>query len=493
MPPRKRPQRPVHKHEPILNSAPVDDYALNDAGNALRLQDLHGEEMIYVPELRAWLVWDGKVWEDNPATANTYAVSVTDTLRERAARIKDPKEAARLRAFARSSGNHAKITAMLSQAALLPDMSMGLSHFDANPSLLSVGNGTLVLSDGVEFREPRPEDYCRVIVPTEYHPNDESELWLDFLNMFVPDLEIRDYLQRLAGYMLLGANAERRIVFIKGPHSTGKTTFLKLITRVLGSSVAGPFLLSLFREKGQDAPRPDMLKAMGRRFIHATEASAEWKLHADTIKRITGGDQLTARGMFSNKFVERTASFTPWIATNEYPRIEHADSALFRRLIAIPFDRVVPDGADDPEFTLRFPSGELSGVLRWMVDGYKAYREKGLDSIPDPVKDATAKLRSALSIIDRWIDDRCETGEECRYPASDLYLDYNTWCLEEGIQEHERHSQTAFGRALTERGYQASDNPERWGSRKEGRKVKLRHGISICQENQPQNSPKIRP
>lgn len=473
--------RPVRK--PLLTpQAGMDGYPLNDSGNALRLQEMHGDSMIYVPELKAWLVWDGRVWAEDSAAANANAVSVSVAMRDKAAKMADKKAAARLRSFATSSGNDSRITAMLRQAAALSEMCESLSRFDSDPGLLSVANGTLILGDDIEFREHDPDDYCRVLVSAEYKPKASSEQWDDFLEMFVPDHAVRDYLQRLAGYTLLGANTERKLVFLKGPSSTGKTTFLKLMTRVLGPGMAGPFMLSLFREKGQDAPRPDMLKAMGRRFIHTTEASTEWKLHADTIKRITGGDQLSARGMFSNKFVERTASFTPWIATNEYPRIEHADSALFRRLIAIPFERVIPDGADNPEFTLEFPRGEMPGILRWMVDGYRIYREKGLDNIPEPVMKATASLRSALSIVDRWIDDRCETDPEYRYPATDLFTDFQEWCDEEGILGSERHSQTAFGRMLSDRGFNAPDQPERVGPRNKGRRVRMRHGLRISGE-----------
>lgn len=471
----------VRKEE--AEHADMTDYLLNDAGNALRLQDLHGDDMLYVPEIRTWLVWDGRVWADDPAAANACAVDVSDALHEQADRIRDKKTAAALRRFATNSGNDAKITAMLRQTAALPDMGQAMHHFDADPRLLTVRNGTLILGDDVEFREHDRADYCRVFVPTEYDPDAESELWLDVLDKFVPDPEVREYLQRLAGYTLFGANSDRKIVFLKGPSSTGKTTFLKIMTRVLGADVAGPFMLSLFRDRGQDAPRPDLLRAMGRRFIHTTEASSEWRLHADTIKRVTGGDQLTARGMFSNKFVERTASFTPWIATNAYPHIEHADSALWRRLVAIPFEEVVPDAADDPRFTLSFPRGELPGVLRWMADGWRMYSNKGLDGIPEPVRNATAALRVTLSTIDQWIAGRCETGPDFRYPAMDLFYNFQGWCDEEGIPERERHTQTAFGRALSDRGFWTPDRPERVGPRSESKKVRMRHGLRIYSED----------
>ena len=461
-------------------------YPLNDVGNALRLQDMYGEDLRYVPEINVWLTWDSRVWVDDAAKANACAVAVSDALRKQARKEKDEKAKARLLSFATASGNDSKITAMLRQAAALPEMNLSERRFNADPRLLPVRNGTLVLDgkDGkVGFRDHSREDYCRALAPTDYDPEAESELWDDFLDMYVPDLKVRDYLQRLAGYTLLGANQDRRLIFLIGPSSTGKMTFLKLLNVTLGPDNAGPFHLSLFRDRGQDAPRPDMLRAFGRRMIHTTEASAEWRLHADTIKRVTGGDQLTARGMFSNKFVERTASFTPWVATNAYPRIEHADPALWRRLTTVPFKQVVAKATDDPGFTLNFPADERPAILRWLADGYVKYAKNGLDDVPEPVREATEQLRVSLTPIDRWIADRCEVDSAFKYPANDLFHNYQGWCDEEAVPDKERYTQTAFGRLLTDRGYWTPDRPERVGKRSENRKARLRHGLRIRHEN----------
>lgn len=458
-------------------------YPWNDVGNALRLRDMSGDDMIYVPEIKTWLAWDGRVWANNPAMANARAVAVSDALRKLARKVKDEDEARRLLRFATASGNDGRITAMLRQAAALDGMTLSAGRFDTSPNLLTVRNGTLVLGEEVEFRAHSREDYCRTYATTDYDPDAESELWDTFLDMFVPDKEVRDYLQRLAGYTLLGANQDRRLIFLIGPGSTGKTTFLKLIHVTLGEGNAGPFNLSLFRDRGQDAPRPDLLRAFGRRFIYATEPNAEWRLHADTIKRITGGDTLAARAMYSDKFVERTASFTPWIAGNAYPRIEHADPALWRRLAAIPFREVVSKAADNPNFTINFPPDERPAVLRWLVDGYIKYAKNGLDNAPKPVQEAIEQLRVSLSAIDRWIDGRCEIGPAFKCPATDLFENYRGWCDDEVIPERERLTQTAFGEALNDRGYAHPGYPERVGPRSEGRKVRMRHGLRIRHEN----------
>ena len=67
---------------------------------------------------------------------------------------------------------------------------------------------TLVLDGEVVFSDHSRDDYCRTIVPADYDSEATSELWDDFLDKFVPSPGVRDYLQRCAGYSLLGANRE---------------------------------------------------------------------------------------------------------------------------------------------------------------------------------------------------------------------------------------------------------------------------------------------
>ena len=44
-----------------------------------------------------------------------------------------------------------------------------------------------------------------------------------------------DYLQRMAGYSLTGLNSEQKLFDFYGRGNNGKTTFVKTLTRVMGS------------------------------------------------------------------------------------------------------------------------------------------------------------------------------------------------------------------------------------------------------------------
>ena len=132
---------------------------------------------------------------------------------------------------------------------------------------------------------------------------------------------------------------------------------------------------------------------------------------------------MKARSLHANAFVERVPDFTPWIATNEPPQIQHADMALWRRLVAVPFESVVaPDDED---------TGILDKLLAdsdaplWLVEGWNGYCRDGLVE-PPAVVEATMRLREELSPFDRWVADQCELAEEYQEP-------YQRWRLVRGV------------------------------------------------------------
>ncbi len=381
----------------------------NDDGNARLLRTLHGDDLAWVPEQEQWYAWNGSRWVASSPVVRSFVDDLIEARRAEARALRNPKARHVAQSWAVSCGNQAKIKAMLTALSEMPGMSRPAASFDAKPEVIQFTNGTLELDDnGLEFRETSKEDYCTAVVPSAYRPQAKSRHWQQFLTRFVPDKANREYLQALCGYSLLGENNQRKLIFVVGPTSTGKTTFINVIQAALGSAMAGTFQLSMLRTRRDDAPRPDILKAMTRRVIFAEEASSEWNLHADNIKQLTSHGRIEARGMRSNIFTERIPAFTPWIATNELPEVRHADSATKKRLVAFPFREQVTLDDDDSDWITRLTEHDLEGVLAWMVEGWRLYRDRGIEQPPSDISEATQELREALSPIDTFLADMTE-------------------------------------------------------------------------------------
>jgi P4 family phage/plasmid primase-like protien len=430
------------------------DFARNDLGNAQRFAHGYRGNVCYVESLGGWHVWnyERSVWMlDLDGEIKRMAMAAIAKMSEELEFIEDTKERAAFRKFINTSSNRGKMLAMIDTAQDLKGMTVPGAKFDGDPRLLVVGNGTLELGEsGARFRLSRQEDYNTLSTPVRYREGAEDGSWEKFLLRSIPNEETRDWIQRAAGYSLLGANPERLFFIIEGKTSSGKSTFVEVIREVMGP-YAATFELNLFRSQKEQGPNVQLVRLLPKRFVVASEASQEQFLHADQLKRVTGGEALSGRLNRSNEMVERAPAFTPWLATNAAPTIRGADQALYRRMYTVPFDQTIAPTEEDPDLKRRLVTGEAAeAVLAWLVRGWDRYCEDGLRDAPAEVVQATLKTREELSDFDVWLNESCTQEAEAKATTEALYQSYRIWCADAEIKPE---SKVEFGRLLGKRGF----------------------------------------
>jgi P4 family phage/plasmid primase-like protien len=403
--------------------------------------------------------------------------------------------------YVHSLGNVNKVRAATDGVKILPNMYVPADRFDANPRMLLCTNGVAILggrlsvppmaagdrlegdgaggSDaggdlgsslvgtrrggtprGLSFRPAQREDYLSLTTGYPYDPDCRHDMWDEFLKRAVPDEAQLRWLQKAVGYSLLGANPERLFFVIMGKTSSGKSTFLEAIRHALGG-YAGVFELNLFKGEKEQGPNVQKVRIMPKRFIVASEASEQRILHADEVKKAIGGEAQSARLNNSNEMVTRIPAYTPWLGTNDPPRIPGADQALWRRMWAIPFDQTIPKDKEDPEYAMRLREEAAPAVLAWCLGGWDLYAAEGLDDTPAAVNAATMKMRGELDDLDLWLGDMTEASDpEVFVATSSLWEDYQIWCEENGVKAG---SKIGFSRGLGRRGY-AADRQRQDGS-----------------------------
>jgi putative DNA primase/helicase len=136
------------------------------------------------------------------------------------------------------------------------------------------------------------------------------------------------------------------------------------------------------------------------------------------------------------------------IVSNHLPEIDGNDPAIWRRVLAIPFSRVFSEEEQDSRLPEKL-RGELTGILRWAVEGAIAYYQEGLNPPPEIMR-AVAAYRSEMDIVGSFVADCCLAGPGLEYPATPLYLAYAAYARQAGTDVM---SQTAFGRELGRRNF----------------------------------------
>ncbi len=369
---------------------------LTDCGNAERLVDQHGDCMRFCAPKRQWFVWNAVGWAADRGAAVQLAKKTARTIRQERVQILSRAEsdngdwdatrrqADALTKWANRSEGSAQITAALRMAESDPRISVTPEEFDSFPWVLNLSNGTIELGPGI-LREHRPQELLTKIAGAEYSPNAECPRWKKFLKeVFEPHPDIIPYLQRAVGYSLTGETREECVFVLVGNGRNGKSTLISVLHHLLGE-YAGVAEMDAFLTSGAGKLREDIVDMRGRRFVSAQEPLINSAFAEATIKWVSGGDKLRARRLY-----EHAQEFQPthklWLAMNRIPTLRLDDHAAWSRLRIIPFDRSFTNTCDrELKLDLR---DELSGILRWALDGCIAWQRVGL-GFCDSIEEAT--------------------------------------------------------------------------------------------------------
>ncbi|TAJ12292.1 MAG: hypothetical protein EPO68_13790, partial [Planctomycetota bacterium] len=290
------------------------------------------------------------------------------------------------------------------------DLHVRAAELDADAWRLNVANGTIDLRSG-ELHPHAREHLCTKIAEVEFDPAARNAQLDEFIRAATRgDDEYAAHIWRLIGYTLVGEKRDDVVILLLGPGNTGKTTLLEALLAALGDyGTVIAFEVLLLQQRAGSSPTPELAKLRGMRFVKAAEAPERAELNASMIKAISGGETVSARGMYQTP-IEFRPQFVLWMASNFAPRINAADSGARRRLVVLPFEQVV-DGEDiDTKLRHALQAPDVrAAILAGAVRGALEWQKHGLGSSP-PAERATTSFWEGVAVTDllpRFVDAEC--------------------------------------------------------------------------------------
>ena len=276
------------------------------------------------------------------------------------------------------------------------------------------------------------------VSPINYDADAICPRWNRFIDEIMQgNTAVSRYLQKAIGYTMTGDTSLECLFVMYGPTTrNGKTTTIETILRVMGEygcSAKPDLLAANFRGPSSGGPSEDVARLAGARFVGISEMEQKLTINASLTKQLTGNSSITARFLNQNSFDFRMQAKI-FIDTNHLPNVN--DQTLFEsgRIKIIPFNRHFEDHEQDKtlKFTLADPEN-LSGILNWCIEGYRMFKEEGLDE-PEDVKNATAQYRQDSDRISQFMAQclKAEKGSELK--ACAIYNRYKEWCSENGYK-----------------------------------------------------------
>jgi putative DNA primase/helicase len=399
--------------------------------------DIHKGAIRYVVEPKSWFSYTGKRWikDEGGFSAMEMCKSFAQGLLDYAESKNCGDEESK--AFIKyTSGFHSRKRreGLLSDArSILP---VSLAAFDRDKLLFNCANGTLSLSDRT-LRPHSAEDYITKITKVKYAEGASCSRWEQFISEVMQgDTETAQFLQKAFGYCLSGEISHECFFILYGNTTrNGKTTASETVAYILGdyARTAQPQTLSRRASDGA-SPSPDIARLKGARLVNTPEPEKGLELNTALIKQLTGGDTYTGRFLNENP-VEFVPEFKIFINTNHLPRT--ADDTVFSsdRVKLIPFEHHFTPEEQDTGLKKLFRRGaNASGILNWLIEGYRLLMTEGL-TIPPRVSAAIANYRQETDIIGTFLLESVMEFEGNRLPTSKLYAIYTGWAKDNGYRQ----------------------------------------------------------
>ena len=390
----------------------TDENLFSDYGNIVKLIGRLQDCIAYTPGLD-WLLYNPEtgVWEPEPGSERVKRL-VLETLREAWSVVlyAAQKDEADFKKQLKALDNEDPATAMIGKRVKLAcayrekvfqwmrqcetayrirsTLELAEGYFwtapaawDTNPHLLICANGALDLYTG-QLLSHSPQYRATKTTGTDYRPGATHSAWDAVVALLKAEGDRYEFVHQFCGSGLHGKNPNERLVIFQGDGGTGKGTLLTAIHRALGDYVAtvevGSLLATDWRKQNKSAPREDLLKLRGARFVYPSiEPPKDSKLDDGSIKALTGNDAITARYPHSKNSITFTPIFKLAIQTNFPLQTEFDDPGMKRRVIVVPFNKK-PERPDPTiKHDLMHDPNARAAVLAWLYEGYRVWLDNG--------------------------------------------------------------------------------------------------------------------
>lgn len=416
---------------------------------AERFLEEHKDRLRHVHGI-GWHEWDGSRWlTDEKRVDLSYAVeTVKNALRELENLSGDERDD--LYKDVRKSESASGLEGMVKIASSRPPMSVASKELDADPYLFNTPTGTVNLLTG-DITDCSRDDLITKVAGAGLDEEPEegdggAAEWEAFLERILPDEEVRAFVQRFFGYSMLGKVTEHVMPIFTGTGANGKGTLRDALMAGFGDYAieVDPAILMESKHERHGAFK---MRLRGARLVFCSETEKGKRFAESTMKRLTGGDPIEANLMHKNP-ITFDPSHALVMLTNHLPAVSGDDPAVWRRILVVPFDVVIPEEERDGGLPDRLKKS-APAVLAWVYEGWLSYQEQGLNP-PEVVRVRTQEYQAASDVLGRFLEERVIANPHGSVRARELFTAWSSWCAASG--EH-AGTEKAFAESLANRGY----------------------------------------
>jgi putative DNA primase/helicase len=290
---------------------------------------------------------------------------------------------------------------------------------------VNVLNGILNI-DTMALEPHSPDFLSPVQLGADWDPEAECPEVQKFLDQVFPADAVPVAFE-LIGYLCLPDNSLQVAFLLVGEGANGKSTFLNMVTKLLGPDNISNFSL---HDLGSNRFAPAELQ--GKLANISADIPNRHLADVSLFKAIVGGDSIMAERKYGDSF-----QLTPFsrllFSANEIPTSPDVSKGYQRRWKIVPFPNMFGEADQDRGLLDKLTTPkEMSGLLNMAIHSYKELRARGVFKLGDTMRRAHDEFVEAIDPVAVFIREKTRVASDASDDKTALYKGYKGWCDEVG-------------------------------------------------------------
>lgn len=340
---------------------------------------------------------------------------------------------------------------------------VSLKALEPDSSIIVLKNGVLDLESNKfykfnkRFKQVTQMDF-------DYDPNAVPNVWTDYFLDAVLDEPAQKVLQEFMGAIFIDRRKVKieKMMILYGAGSNGKSVIQSTLIGLLGEDNVKTLAISDLISGSER--KQNIASINGKRLNYCSEIQTrEFGQNADALKALISGEPFEVRLVYINNFTARNIPLLMANA-NRIPYIKDFSHGLSRRLIILPFERVIEEKNQNKRLSRELQK-EYPAILNWILAGRQRLIANNYQfSVPQRLQDLVEEYQAESSTVLQFMKAKdynrsiLDIEHEVRWlKAQQLFFAYNKWCAENDVRPE---SERKFYLTLIEAGYSKKKTPD---------------------------------
>ena len=252
-----------------------------------------------------------------------------------------------------------------------------------------------------------------------------------------PDPEVRKCYLSILKLGLSGEHPEK-LFLANGGGRNGKGVLNELAFKMLGEYAYKLSIEILTKEVKKTGANPELANLHKKRMVVSNEPEDGCKLQMGIIKELTGGNEISARGLYNGN-TKTQLNMVLVVECNKKPLLNgRMDTSVLERIVDIPFESTFVSNPEDVDESKGiYPSNLDYKTDAWQTEHSSAFFHYILENaektlyVPDRIKNLSKQYVLGSDEMYGWVMENYETTDNTEYvklkdvfdlyKASDLY------------------------------------------------------------------------